>query len=91
MKLNKELLKQVQASSEVAPGNIYPAKGGKRTPGTDFWMVLACSDNGAHCIGFNANGEPVSTTSYLKGALRERPLIGKVDLSGVTLGVKNDS
>ena len=52
---------------------------------------LACSDNGAHCIGFNANGEPVSTTSYLKGALRERPLIGKVDLSGVTLGVKNDS
>lgn len=85
MRLDKELLHHVASNSEVVPGNIYPAKGGKRTPGTDFWLVVACSENGAHCIGYNSNGEPVSTTSYLKGALRERPLVGRVDMSTVVL------
>lgn len=85
MKLDKALLKAVVASSEVAPGNIYPAKGGRRSPGTDFWLVVSCSTHGAHCIGFNADGEPVSTASYLKGALRERPLIGRVDMSSLVL------
>jgi hypothetical protein len=88
MKLDKELLKNVVASSEVLPGNIYPAKGGRRSPGTDFWLVVSCSTHGAHCIGFNADGEPVSTASYLKGALRERPLVGRVDMEAFVLKEK---
>lgn len=85
MKLAKELLQHVQHHSEVLPGNIYPAKGGRKSPGTEFWLVVACSSNGAHCIGYDANGNPVSTTSYLKSALRERSLVGRVDMGGVVL------
>ena len=72
-------------ASEVVPGNIYPAKGGRK-PGTYYWLVIAVSAHGAHLIGFNAEGEPVSTASYLKSAMRERPVIGRVDLSNLTLG-----
>ena len=71
-------------ASEVVPGNIYPAKGGRK-PGTDYWLVIATSDNGAHLIGFNKDGEPVSTASYSKSAMRERPVIGRCDLSGLVL------
>lgn len=85
MKLDVELLAHAKSNSEVVPGNIYPAKGGRRTPGTDFWLVIACSDTGAHCIGFNANGEPVSATTYLKGAMRERPIVGRADVSSICL------
>ena len=72
-------------ASEVVPGNIYPAKGGRK-PGTYYWLVIAVSEHGAHLIGFNAEVEPVSTASYLKSAMRERPVIGRVDLSNLTLG-----
>lgn len=85
MKLDVELLAKAKGNSEVVPGNIYPAKGGRRTPGTDYWLVIACSDSGAHCIGFNSNGEPVSATTYLKGAMRERPIVGRADLSSIYL------
>lgn len=85
MKLDSQLLEYVQQQSDVVPGNVYPAKGGKRTENTAFWLVVACSNTGAHCIGLNTAGEPVSTTSYLKGALRERPLVARVDLSAVVL------
>ena len=85
MKLDPDLFKQVKQSSDVLPGNIYPAKGGRKTPGTEFWLVVACSTTGAHCIGYSADGLPVSTTSYLKGALRERPVIGRVDVGSIAL------
>ena len=85
MKLNTELLKALKENSDVLPGNVYPAKGGRRTPGTEFWLVVATSATGAHCLGFSANGLPVSTTSYLKGALRERPIIGRINLDALEL------
>ncbi len=85
MKIDKELLKNVTTNSDVVPGNIYPAKGGRRSPGTDFWLVVSCSTHGAHCLGFNSDGEPVSTASYNKSAMRERPLVGRVDMGAVIL------
>jgi hypothetical protein len=85
MKIDKELLKNVTTNSDVVPGNIYPAKGGRRSPGTDFWLVVSCSTHGAHCLGFNSDGEPVSTASYNKSAMRERPLVGRVDMGAVVL------
>tara|TARA_R110000868_G_scaffold112176_1_gene302276 strand:- start:941 stop:1210 length:270 start_codon:yes stop_codon:yes gene_type:complete len=85
MKIDKELLKIVSSNSDVFPGNIYPAKGGRRTPSTDFWLVVSCSTHGAHCLGFNSDGEPVSTASYNKSAMRERPLVGRVDMGAVVL------
>ena len=84
MKLTTALLTHLAEASEVKPGNIYPAKGGRK-PGTEYWLVIAVSATGAHLIGFNAEGEPVSTASYLKSAMRERPVIGYADLSGIVL------
>lgn len=85
MKLNPTLLKVARQNSDVLPGNVYPAKGGRKTPGTEFWLVVAVGDTGAHCIGYDRNGNPVSTTSYLKSALRERPVVCRVDLSALEL------
>ena len=85
MKLDTTALKALKENSDVLPGNIYPAKGGRKTPGTEFWLVVACSTTGAHCIGYSAEGLPVSTASYLKGALRERPVIGRVDVGSIAL------
>nr|DAT24715.1 MAG TPA: hypothetical protein [Caudoviricetes sp.] len=85
MKFAHELLTKTKAESDVLPGNIYPAKGGRKSPGTEWWLVVAVSETGAHCIGFNERGEPCSTASYLKGAMRERPVIGRCDLNAITL------
>jgi len=88
VRLAHDLLQKTKEQSDVVPGNIYPAKGGRKSPGTEFWLVVAVSATGAHCIGFDERGNPVSTTSYLKNALRERPLIGRCDLDAVTLTPK---
>jgi hypothetical protein len=85
MKLSTNALRQLVEQSEVTVGNVYPAKGGKG--GTEYWLVVALSPTGAHLIGFDKDGLPCSTASYLRGAMRERPIIGKVDLSAVTLDV----
>lgn len=85
MRFALDLLQKAKEDSDVVPGNIYPAKGGRKSPGTEWWLVVAVSNTGAHCIGFDAKGYPCSTTSYLKGALRERPVIGRCDLNAVTL------
>lgn len=89
MKLSTESLSTLRQNSDVCPGNVYPAKGGRKSPGTDFWLVVAVSSTAAHCIGFSSEGAPVSTASYLQGALRERPVIGRVDISAVQLGLVN--
>ena len=86
MRIDPKTLNLLREQSEVVPGNIYPGKGGSRKPGTDYWLVIACSNTGAHLIGFDGEGHPVSTASYGKHALRERPLLGKVDLSKIYLG-----
>ena len=87
MKLDASLLTVVKNESDVVAGNIYPAKGGRRNPGTEWWLVVSTSTHGAHCLGFDADGNPCSTASYNKGALRERPICSRVDLSTVTLKV----
>ena len=89
MKFADNLIKEAKAQSDVVPGNIYPAKGGRKSPGAEWWLVIAVSNTGAHCIGFTAEGRPCSTTSYLKGALRERPIVGRCDLSAVQLNPKD--
>ena len=92
MKLNPTLLKVARQNSDVLPGNVYPAKGGRKTPGTEFWLVVAVSNTGAHCVGYDRNGNPVSTASYLKSALRERPVVCRVDLSALEIvGAANAS
>ena len=87
MKLQTKSLTNLREACEVRPGNIYPAKGGRK-PGTDYWLVVAVSANGAHLIGFNNDGEPVSTASYNKSAMRERPVIGRCDLSNLEILVR---
>ena len=86
MRIDITSMKKLQALVEVSPGNIYPGKGGRK-PLTTFWLVIATSETSAHLIGLNEEGVPVSTASYLKHALRERPVLGRVDLSKLTLTV----
>ena len=83
MRLSTETLHVFKEASEVMPGNVYPAKGGKGD--TEYWVVISLTKNGANLIGFNKAGEACSTASYLRGALRERPLIGKVKLHELIL------
>lgn len=87
MKIDTSTLSSLKANSDVLPGNVYPAKGGRK-PGTDYWLVVAVSEHGAHLIGFNDKGEPVSTASYNKSAMRERPVIGRANLSKLTIEVE---
>ena len=88
MRFAHDLLQKSKEQSDVLPGNIYPAKGGRKSPGTEWWLVVAVSQAGAHCIGFDERGNPCSTTSYLKSALRERPVIGRCDLDAIQLSPK---
>lgn len=83
MKFAYDFLSVAKAQSDVVPGNVYPAKGGRKTPGTEWWLVVAVSNTGAHCIGFDRDGCPCSTASYLKSALRDRPIVGRCDLAQV--------
>lgn len=85
MKLDTTLLNKLVQDSEVVPGNVYPAMGCKKTPSTEFWLVIAVSNTGAHCVGFNLDGYPVSATTYLKSAMRSRPVLMRVDLSPLVL------
>lgn len=86
MRLAAALLHETHASSDVLPGNLYPAHGGRRRPGTHYWLVVAVTTSTAHLIGFDEAGNPVSTASYVKSAMRERPVVGRVDLAGLELG-----
>lgn len=88
MRFSPELLSAAKQASDVMPGNIYPAKGGRKSPGTEYWLVIATTEHGAACIGFDAQGRPVSTATYLRSAMRERPLIGRVDLNSLQLNVE---
>lgn len=85
MRFACDLLTKTKENSDVVPGNIYPAKGGRKNPGTEWWLVVAVSATGAHCIGFDEHGYPCSTSSYLKGALRERPILGRCNLDAIQL------
>ena len=91
MKLSREMLKQTHDAVDVVPGNIYPAQGGRKTPGTSFWLVVAVNNLTAHCLGYNDAGEPVSTVSYFTSVMRSRPLLGRCDLSSVVLVSKGDN
>lgn len=88
MKLNPALLATIQ-ESDVLPGNIYPAQGGRKSPGTEYWLVIAVTKNGAVCVGFDLYGEACSATTYLKHAMRSRPVLGRADLSKMTLEIES--
>lgn len=83
MKLSQNLIQQV-AGQDVAIGNIYPAKGGKKDS-TNVWLVVALTEHGAHLLGFDKEGNISSTASYLRTGLKTRPVLGKVDLSKLVL------
>ena len=83
MKLSPDFLRQVEAASEVAPGNVYPAKGGKGD--TEYWLVVSLTKNGCNLLGFDKDGAPCSTASYLRSAMRERPLIGRTNIDNLVL------
>jgi hypothetical protein len=72
---------RLHTQSEVLPGNIYPA--GITTSVTEY-SFIALSLNGGHLIGFDLYGRPWSTATY-PFCLRERPVIGRVDLGELVI------
>ena len=80
MKIDPSSLKHLNDLMEVRPGNIYPAKGGRK-PSTDFWLVVATAGEVCYMIGFDGEGNPRSTSTYYKSALQTRPIIGYCDVS----------
>ena len=87
MKLDPFLLAAVR-EQDVLPGDVYPAQGGRKSPGTEYWLVVALTKNGAVCVGFDAEGSVSAATTYLKSAMRSRPVIGRADLNKMTLEVE---
>ena len=87
MKLDPTLLKQVQ-EQEVQVGNIYPALGGRKNPGTEYWLVLRLTEHGAVMLGFDKDGEVSGAASYLRNAVRQRPVLGRADVSKMTLEIQ---
>jgi len=87
MKLDPDLLATIK-EQDVLPGNIYPAQGGRKSPGTEYWLVVALTKNGAVCVGFDAEGNACSSGTYYKHAMRSRPVIGRADLSKMTLEIE---
>ena len=89
MKIDPQTMSAISAACEVRPGNIYPGQGG-RQPRTEYWLVVSVFGEACHLLGFNANGEPCSTASYGAHAMRTRPILGRVDLSGINLSLVSD-
>lgn len=86
MKLDLQLLETIQ-QQEVRVGNIYPAMGGRKNPGTEYWLVLRLTEHGAVMLGFDKDGEVSGAASYLRNAVRSRPVLGRADLSKMTLEI----
>lgn len=62
-------------SSRCEVGNIYPAMGGQ---GARYFVIVAVRRNMAHAIGFDNDGQAVSTTSYGTSTFEGRRLLGRV-------------
>ena len=86
MRIDPTSLQSLHAAGEVRPGNIYPGKGG-RQPRTEYWLVVSISGEACHLLGFDANGDPCSSASYNFHAMRQRPILGQVDLSKINLSL----
>ncbi len=87
MRLDPALLATFK-DADVVPGNIYHAQGGRKSPGTEYWLVVALTKNGAVCLGFDAEGNACSAATYLKNAMRSRPILGRAYLSKMTLEIE---
>lgn len=74
MKFDMQHAPEMVCPSEVAVGDIYPAKGGRGE--VTVWLVLSVRHQYAHCVGLNVNGEITGTTTYGVWAFRERGRIG---------------
>lgn len=66
---------EISALDEVAVGNVYRAKGGR---GTQFFIVIAVTEQTAHAIGIDRDGNIVSTTSYGLHTFKRRDVVAKV-------------
>ena len=66
---------EISALDEVAVGNVYRAKGGR---GTQFFIIIAITEQTAHAIGIDQEGAVVSTTSYGLHTFKRRDVVAKV-------------
>lgn len=85
-RLDPALLEKL-AEQDVVPGNIYPAQGGRKSPGTEYWLVVALTKTGAVCIGFDKDGNACSSGTYYQHSMRSRPIIGRGDIGNIKLKV----
>ena len=87
MQIDTQSLRALYSACEVLPGNVYPGQGGK-SPRTEYWLVVAVTGTGlCHLLGLNGEGEVCRTASYYAHALQTRPILGRVDLSKISLSL----
>lgn len=56
-------------------GNIYPAKGGR---GARYFVIVSVRKGMAHALGFDDEGQLITTTSYGVSAFEDRRVLGRV-------------
>jgi len=66
-------------------GCVYSSKNTHRTVA---WLVLSITGNTVHMLGIDHEGQVSSTQSYGVHALRNRELIGRVDLSKLEFDIE---
>lgn len=70
-------------------GDVYRAKGGRGE--TRFWLIVCITNQTAHALGLNAEGEIVSTTSYGLHVFAERWRAGRcADIAELRLSIEWD-
>lgn len=87
MKFDVQELDRDYLAGQPQVGDVYAARGG---PPTIAWVVVAINDTGrtAYLLGIDRNGDVCSTVSYSIRVLEERPLIGRIDMSGMVFHVR---
>jgi hypothetical protein len=77
-------------------GNVYRCRGGRKTclgRKTRYWVVVACSDTTAVCLGIDGVGNITSSSNYgkyvLEGPPRDQECVGRVvDIKDFALTIK---
>jgi hypothetical protein len=71
----------------IEVGNVYGAKGG--CGDTRYWVLACIRQRTAYCLGLDAQGKVVSTTSYGVHVFEVRSLLGRVpEFAELTLKIR---
>lgn len=87
MKINLDNIRPTAPDGEIRVGDMFTSKNHRVT---SYWLVAAVRGSSVHVLGLDRHGGIVATATYGVHAMRERPLVGRVEgLSDITLTAHN--